>query len=259
MIETAGPPFAQGASQGRELRPAVRARIQQVRAHHGWLGWLEACERIGVGPGRRWRRFLPQQHERLEGIARGAGCGVRALRLCDAGLALPAVASRSGARLEARFALPPEVRACLLLRTSRPEAVGFASAELALPWSVGALAGVNAAGVAVAVLAELGGSSQIPLRVLAQDVLLRAADLEGAFDHLRQRVRYAGGAGALALLDARGDGAHVRVAQGALEASPLRQEPAAPAETDVWLDADRRELAAFPGSPRAERASMASG
>jgi hypothetical protein len=250
LIETAGSPFAQGQQQGRRARDAVRAGVAEARARSGWLAWIEAGAEAHGGAGRRARRFLPQQHERLQGIASGAGCRLRALELLAVRTRVAAVASRFEGTLEARFALPAALAGRLLLRSTRPEAVGFPSVELVTPCCAGALAGVNAAGVAVAVLAERGGPGQVPVRLLAQDVLLRGADLARAVEHLRLRARYAGGTGAIALLDARGDAARVEFFRGALDVHALVEAPSLPAETDVLLDPARRELTRFaPAGP----------
>lgn len=256
MIETAGPPFALGLAQGRELGVEVRSRVRALRRRYGWLAWVEASFDARAGPGRRWARFLPQQHERLLGIGRGAGCAARALELRAVVTGLRSIGSRFEGKLEARFALLPEVRDALHLRRTSPDAVGFESVEIAAAWCPGALAGVNAAGVAVVVLSERGGASQVPLRVLAQDVLLRGADLDGALSHLRLRARYAGGSGALALVDRLGGSARVELTHGVFECRSLEQAPHPPAETDVLLDPARRELVWFPEGAPGERATL---
>lgn len=250
MIKCDGAPFDQGRKQGTALRFEVERTLRCVRARYGWLEGILALRRARRGPGLALARHLPQQHERLQGIARGAHVSLASLELFQAAQRVSGVGACKGAELEATLDIPAELHAALTLRHSVPDAGGVASIELtAAPWA-GCLAGVNAAGLALVCL-EDRGRREPPLRALAQDLLFRAHALRPGIEHLRRRAAYSGGSGVLLLIDAQGDGfrAELRSGQLSLDEGPspgaLALEPTlridAVARTLIWRDPAGRE------------------
>lgn len=185
-------------------------------------------------------RHFPQLSERLDGLARGAGVArellVDALALpSDAGAApatlqgaLPAAAAlqgalvigaraAGGARPIARlFARPLSA----VLRESRPDN-GFASIELVTPFGVAAVVGVSEAGLAAAWapgdadVATLRQRVVAPAALFVQDALLRFDAVAPARGWCAERP--AGGAFVIALADAAGAAAAVRIEGDARE------------------------------------------
>jgi hypothetical protein len=152
--------------------------------------------------------------------------------------------------LQAAFEVPVELRDLLVLRSSRPDAGGFPSVELALAHLSGCLCGVNAEGIAAICVGDRAGD-QPSLRFLAQEILFRARDLDAGIDHLRRRASYAGGTGTLVVADGSGETRLLEFQHGELvvrDASLLPARAAAPmVEIDtaairlVWSGEERRE------------------
>jgi hypothetical protein len=219
VIETPGAPYEQGWKQGAVLAEDVRAEVASLRAVAGWISWRRRLRAAHRGPARRVRRFLPQHHERLCGLAEAARVPLAALELLAASRRVAVSGGMRAGRLEARID-SDELRGRLLLRRSVPDAGGFASVELTAAWWAGCLAGVNAEGLAV--LCERDEMGDAPsCRLLAQELLLRARGVDAARDHARRRGRYLGGAWSLLVLDAAGQAVRVRCDDAGVRSSEL--------------------------------------
>jgi hypothetical protein len=192
----------------------------------GLRRWRQALRVARRDAGRGIARFLPQQHERLQGLALAAGVPLSALLWLEQSERIGLRVLASGATLAAEPAHADD----WIVRRSEPDAGGFASVELCAPALVGCVAGLNRAGVAVACGHDAPG-----LRLLAQDVLLRAPRLEAALDHVRRRAAYLRQDGTLLAVDARGEAVELALAAGALE---LREPGAGDASgRELRLDA----------------------
>jgi len=221
-IEAAGAPFDQGLAQGRALAREIRQGGFELRRRYGLLSWASARRGAHRGSGRSLQRFLPQMHERLRGIAAGAQVPDNVLELAENARRVSGVARATSAGIDAFFDLPVEQ---LLLRRSLPDAVGFASVEVALAPFSGCLAGVNSEGVAVCVLEDRGAQGP-SLRSYAQDFLMRASDVAGGAGHLRQRAGYARGDGSLLAVDRSGNALQLTLEGGAVSTRPVVVQPA---------------------------------
>jgi hypothetical protein len=219
VIETPGAPYDQGWKQGAVLAEDVRTEVASLRAAAGCISWRSRLHAAHRGPARRVRRFLPQHHERLCGLAEAARVPLAALELLVASRRVAVSGGMRAGRLEARID-SDDIRDRLLLRRTVPDAGGFASVELtAAPWA-GCLAGVNAEGLAV--LCERDEAGEAPTcRLLAQELLLRARGLDAARDHARRRGRYLGGVWSLLVLDAAGQALRVSCDDGGIRSSEL--------------------------------------
>ncbi len=241
MLDASGAPVDQGRSQGRALQAEIESAIHGLRVCYGWLDWYAVRRRSRRGPGLALARYLPQQHERLQGIARAARVSLEALVLCETLHRVTGVGGSKGGRLEGSFDIHPELAPFLMLRQSSPDAGGVPSVELsAAPW-VGCLAGVNAEGVALVCL-EDRGPYELSLRVLAQDLLFRARALESGVEHLRRRAAYAGGSGILLLADATGVSLRAELSSGVLRLEDAPAQAAMALEPTVRIDAGARRL-----------------
>jgi hypothetical protein len=236
-IVTSGAPRAQGYAQGRALRADVRASIALWRRALGPRRWCEALRAARREAGREIARFLPQQHERLQGLALAAGVPLAALVWLEQSERLRLGAVASGSTLAAE----PEHADDWIVRRSEPDAGGFASVELGAPALAGCVAGLNRAGVAVACAEDAPG-----LRLLAQDVLLRASRLEAAVEHVRRRGPYLRQEGTLLAVDARGAPLELALRSGLLELGE-------PARGDASVRALRLDAAAVQLEWRGER------
>jgi hypothetical protein len=125
MIATSGAPFDQGRRQGGALRIEIETAVRQLRADYGWWRWYGALRRARSGPGRMVASFLPQQHERLQGIAHASGLSLSSLELLEALQRVDGVAAAKDAQLHGSFEIPPELEAWVTLRCSEPDAGGF--------------------------------------------------------------------------------------------------------------------------------------
>jgi hypothetical protein len=217
-VACSGAPRDLGLDQGLAARDAVRAAAGGLPLA-ARLGLL----RRGVASSRRdAQRFFPHLSERLAGLARGAGvsrwaleallarelggegaaAGAQAVALSPEGVAAGALLARS---------LPAGRHR--ILRRSAPEH-DWRSVEVALPWLVPALAGVNERGLAVAALALPAASEDVaecaaPAILLAQDCLQRCDGVLKAIEWCERRP--AGGRAALLFADAAGELAEVTV------------------------------------------------
>lgn len=263
MIQCGGSPRDQGFDQGRACRGEVRRAAGWWHSGPpGLLGGFWDLPRVSerrhrTAVSREIRRHFPQVSERAAGLARGAGVSVdwvlRGLaqelgdrqhgRLRTAGGLLIGVGpERAGGSpvLVKSVDLPAGGAPPLLLRRTRPDP-GFASVELTLPGLPAAYAGVNEAGLAVAITSipyGPGREPSPPALLLVQECLQR-------FEHAARAVEFAlarraGGAGTLLLADATGDVAGLAI-------SGTRRRPLAPS-SGLLLGAGREtrvnELAA---------------
>ena len=219
IVGCEGAPRDLGSDQGRACGARLRARFAGanplVRLRHRF----GPADARGAALHRDLRRHFPQQAEFLDGLAGAAsvprGWLVDALR-CDlsADPTRDAVAlAAGGARTGAGALLARAARRGAVARRSRPEA-GFRSVEIAPPFSPCAVAGVNEAGLGVALgaaaAADGTGACAAPAALLLQDVLQRFADLDGALGHCLSRP--GGGRATLLIADASGDVAGVAFA-----------------------------------------------
>jgi hypothetical protein len=278
FIECVGDPRAMGHCQGLAYRDEITKRIamgggKTHRSRFPSLFALTSGKHLGQGTGRELIRHYTHLAERMAGIAtnadvpfdsvmelfnnatRGAGPGEE--------LVAPAIAV-GAARCEQANGSPVVLRtlsgsdlesSAWIVRKSRPE-VGFASAEITLPWLATAVAGVNEAGVAVAIAprsASYGGGvnagavnpRNAPHAVLlVQECLQRFEDLDGCIDWCRKRNRsgnislvIADAAGQLAQLEV--EGTECRIA----ESVDGFAVDGASAQTDARLRAHYRDSA----------------
>jgi hypothetical protein len=244
-----GAPRDLGLDQGSACADAVRGRVDGA-GRRRWPGRFAPHDADAAGRaadravGRDLRRHFPHLAERLAGLARGARVPESALvhlLARGAGLAELAVAAEPGAGGAAR-GLAVRVPPGGIVRRSRPD-VGFAALEWTLPWLPGALAGVNAAGLAVAAVPGVGGSDPsgvaAPAWLLVQGCLGQFESAASALEWCERRpaggraeLRFADGAGHAAIVVEAGkrfrtDGA-VPVAGAAAGALLLRTGPEAP-------------------------------
>ena len=259
-VHCKGAPRDLGLDQGRAFAARIQAEAEAVRSA-GPLSRLlfERSSSRAAQIRRDTLRYFPHMAERAMGLARGGGVGEVALaallgRAFEPGegaiLALgPSLAG--DAAVIVRILEGAEREATL--RHSAPD-TDFSSVELALPWRVPALCGVNEHGLAVASVATGGatpGGHAAPAVLLTQDVLQRFDTVEKAVEWLERRP--AGGSasfvladrsGALAAVDIAGDDRSVRgPANGVLTAGTA---------------ADRERLAGLvPSSGRARLDSLA--
>ena len=235
VLEAAGAPFDQGSAQGRRFASELQAHIAQLRARTGrWLG-LELRSAVRKGPARSMLRYTLQQHERLQGIASAAGVSISELALCGALARVRGIGSVCGSVLEARLDVPPDLASLLVLRRSLPDSVSLRSVELSAAPFPGCIAGVNERGIGVVVIDDRG-VAEIPLRALAQDLLMRATELDSALTLLARRARYAGGTGSLLLADATGRAHGVELRSGEVESRALAARQHAVPESTLLLD-----------------------
>jgi len=205
----AGVPRDLGVAQGRAQAAAIRARVGRP------CRWRRAPRALARLDRDLWRHH-PQVAERLEGLALGARVPRRALLEALAGeagmgagapqggIALALAGGPDGGPLVAKLVGCGQTG--LVLRRSRPEA-GIAALEATLAWLPSALAGVNEAGLAVAVSAAVappdpGEPCGVPALVLVQDCLQRFSSAEAALDWCLKRP--AGGATVILAADAQG-------------------------------------------------------
>jgi hypothetical protein len=217
LVRCEGAPRDLGLDQGEACAAALRRLRDALRGSPA-----------PRPPERDLRRHFPQLAERLEGVARGGRVPVRILLsalACELGSArqrehpvtraaalwgFTATWTGSGATLAwaARGAeLPWRVR------ESKPEN-GLASLEIVAPWLPGGVAGVNAAGLAVACTtleASLASSAcAAPAFLLVQECLQRFERVEGAEEWCLHRP--AGGRATILIADAAGGLVGVEVA-----------------------------------------------
>jgi hypothetical protein len=236
-----GAPVEQGRAQGGRFALAIAGELARKRAALPWLARRSLVARVRETSARAVATQLPWQRERIEGIALEARVELAGLELAEAFDRIQGAAFFGGTRLAASFDLPRELADLLVLRTSRPDAGGFASVELALAHLAGCLCGVNAEGIAVVCVRDLS-PDEPSLRFHAQEILFRARDLDAGIDHLRRRASYAGGTGTLVVADARGEARVLEFARGALELNDASLLPARALAPLVELDTAAKRL-----------------
>jgi hypothetical protein len=248
VLVTTGAPRDQGIAQGAACGDSIRAWLAAERRRRGLLAWRELRAQAVRGPLAALRYHLVHLHERLEGLALASRTRAGDVALLWTTLRLAGLGSLCAGELEARIALPDELRALARLRRSAPDAAGFTSVELALAPFPGCLAGVNQCGVAVAVLDERG-ALEVPLAALAQDLLLRASGLDAGLAHLRLRARYAGGTGTLLLASADGRALQVSLTRGQCSVVESAQHSTPCPASTVRIDLARLTLRVDLGAP----------
>jgi hypothetical protein len=243
FIECVGDPRAMGHCQGLAHRAVIQQHIVAAGGKLGRSRWptlaaLTSGADLSRGTGREVIRHYTHLAERMAGIARNADVSFSSLmelfNRSTSGAApeeeLVAAAVAVGARTSEDANGDLLVMRTLsgsslehspwVLRRSRPE-VGFASAEITLPWLATAIAGINAAGVAVAMApraSSYGGGvnagavnprSAPHAVLLVQECLQRFEDLSGCLDWCRKRPR--SGNVSLIIADAAGHLARIEV------------------------------------------------
>ena len=244
-IAAEGAPFSQGRSQGSGLRDEIESAVTELRRRYGSLAWM-AARRHAHRTAHALASFVPQQYERLEGIARGAGVPLRSLELMEEVHRAEGLAAVWDGEIHASFDPVPEIESQLRVRRSAPDAGAVPSVELTAAAWTGCLAGVNAEGIALACLRDPGRGGP-SLRVLAQDLLQHARALGPGIDHLRRRATYLGSDGVLLLVDASGEVLRAELRSGELQTSIPPSSGVAPLKAMLrilpatrtlhWLDA----------------------
>lgn len=238
MIDTAGAPHGQGLDQGFAAGCEVHDALGRLRQGRGWLGWRRARRAAHAGGGRAVQRFMPQQHERLQGIADAARVPLAALELGESHWRARAVACFKDGSIDAAFDLPPGL--VPHVRRSTPDAGGFPSAELSAAPLASAFAGVNSEGIAALCLED--AATGLPsLRCLVQDVLFRTRTFASAIDHVRRRGAYLVASGRLLVASPIGEAATLEVVTGDVRVVDPPTVALASAAT-VSIDAAAREL-----------------
>ncbi len=236
-----GAPVEQGRAQGGALAGAIARELARQRRALPWLARRALVARVRETSARAVATQLPWQRERIEGIALASRVPLAGLELAEAFDRIQGAAFVHDVTLQASFDLPPELANLLVLRSSRPDAGGFPSVELALAHLSGCLCGVNAEGIAALCIRDLS-RDQPSLRFHAQEILFRARDLDAGIDHLRRRASYAGGTGTLVVADAHGEARVLEFERGALEIRDASRLPARAATPMVEIDTSARVL-----------------
>ncbi|HVP28284.1 MAG TPA: hypothetical protein VMW35_03895 [Myxococcota bacterium] len=267
-------PFADEVTSGRLGLPILERVVSALGA------WARS-RAAGDDPAsalleRDLARHFPQLAERCEGLARGARVPERfVLEACEAeersaaGAACLVLVADGAGPLVAR-ALPPSRPPSLRLRRTHPEN-GLRSLELVSSLGLGAIAGVNEAGLAAcwSIAAEPRGAGAhgprgsrgcaAPAILLVQECLQRFESVEGAAgwctDRPARGPREAAGAIEILLADASGAVAGVRRAgEGAARFAP---SPVSRADAAAALGALGSQ-GAIVLDPRARRAALLS-
>ena len=211
-VHCAGAPRDLGLDQGRAFADRIRREAGRLRPDGAFARWFfERAQRgRAVVVRRDTLRYFPHMGERTMGLARGSGVGEVAL----AGLlgrafdgdegGVFALAGRTTGETPLIVRATTSRERSLIVRNSAQDS-DFASVDLALPWRVSALAGVNEHGLAVTSV-SLGGRYErghaAPAVLMTQDCLQRFDLVEKAVDWLLGRP--AGGSGSFVLADATG-------------------------------------------------------
>jgi hypothetical protein len=209
-----GAPRDLGLDQGLRFREVIRAEVERHprgKSKSRLLSFGLARDPEIARAARDATRFYPHMAERAEGIARGARVSPGDLAALLAGESRQGQETLVGVRSEAwpagvSIALSTRREAPLFVRSSRPEN-GYRSLEIAIPWRVPALAGVNQHGLAVAAsgLSPASGSPSscaAPAAFLVQDCLQRFDGVDKALEWCERRP--AGGCASILLADAEG-------------------------------------------------------
>jgi len=235
FVACSGAPRGLGLDQGERFAEAIRDRA----ARHGarrrpravrWLApWGPGASdgpEGARGVGREIVRHYPHLGERMDGIAIGANLPfdaivdifLRETLSWDLGLRADVMAAEvaavavSGEGVHGLRSLGAE--RSWIVRESRPE-VGFASLEVTLPWLASAVAGVNEAGVVVAIAPRnalvSGARPRAPSALLlVQECLQRFDDIGGCLDWCGKRP--VSGNSALLIGDASGEVGSIEIA-----------------------------------------------
>jgi hypothetical protein len=226
-IECADHPRDMGLAQGWLCREAIRERVKRAglsarRSPLPSLNPFTAGVVLGGGTGREIVRHYTHLSERIDGLARSARVPVDSLvrlhldaaQADSAGVLGDSAAAVAGSELGGEAGsllargLPGDTHAGSqwILRRSRPE-VGFASVEVTLPWLVSAVAGINEAGLAAAIVLAAAPTEQSrsapPFLLMVQECLQRFEGIAAATDWCLNRP--ASGPATLLLADATGD------------------------------------------------------
>jgi hypothetical protein len=214
-----GAPRDLGLDQGLHFREVIRAEVER-RLPGGWGGRLLASllrrDPEVARAERDIARFFPHLAERAEGLAGGARVSKRELAALLAGECREGWGTLVGVKSEGAgpgvlIALATEREAPLFARRSQPEN-GYRSLEIAIPWRVPALAGVNQHGLAVAASGLLPTSASLagcaaPAALLVQDCLQSFDGVDKAVEWCERRP--AGGNASILLADSEGTLARV--------------------------------------------------
>lgn len=228
LIDCEGSPRALGLDQGRacasEIRDWLRSRgltppKRLLRSR------LAGGATLGAGVGREVVRHYPHLVERMSGVARAAGVAIDALmedlvasaygdecHPLTAPVPAVAAASADGHRVLARSMA---ASTDWIVRRSRPE-IGFASIEVTAPWLVGAVGGVNEAGLSAMTSAAPServtrGVRAAPGWLLVQECLQRFDSLQASIEWCLRRP--SGGTFSLLLGEGSGEVAVVAISE----------------------------------------------
>jgi hypothetical protein len=248
-----GAPVEQGRAQGSVFAGPIARELARQRSALPWLARRGLLRRVREASARAVATQLPWQRERLEGIALAARVPLSGLELAEALDRVQGAAFVDGTRLQASFDLPRAFADLLVLRASRPDAGGFPSVELGVAHLSGCLCGVNAEGIAVLCVRDLG-RDEPSLRFHAQEILFRARDLTAGIDHLRRRALYAGGTGTLVVADALGAARVLDFERGSLHVSDTDRFRKRAADPMVEIDTTTFRLAWKNGETREAQA-----
>ena len=207
VTSCSGAPRDLGFDQGRACRRILREGVAQagLRTARRRLPNLRPWSSgpiLGAGLGREIIRHYPHISERMAGLALGADLPLESLvSYMEARTRSDSPVRRPARALAAAGSAPWLVRECpsssgtsqsWTLRRSQPE-VGFASVEVTVPWLASAVAGVNQAGLAAAIVVNDAtamkmdkGQGAIAL-LLIQECLQQFASLESCLDWCRKR------------------------------------------------------------------------
>jgi len=249
-IECAGHPRDMGSAQGRALAERIRAEVARRglptrRSRIPSLRAVVSGPLRGQGAGRELFRHFAHQAERLEGLAQAAELPI------DSVLALQLRAGDGATGIDDRDSGRVADDPGWIVRESRP-VVGFRSLEVTRPWLVAAVAGVNAAGLAVMIEASDGaaardatrtggvpverddGARGAPPILLVQDCLARFENLAGAIDWCCKRP--VGGGAVVSLADATGERTRIVLSGGTRRVERVDRSASgtAPTAGDAW-------------------------
>ncbi len=232
-----------GMAQGLALRDRIHAarsllyQLESFRLRQPWwlpypvYRWL-AGRKAARMLGRPLARLFPETSLRLEGIAAGAGVGLETIYLynamepllssvggctaCPGACSAVAVRGRRSATgepvLARNFDYIPLVKPLYTLRESRP-LDGFRSIDFTLAPLVGAVDGLNGAGLAItydyAFTNDIPSGPAATISIIISEALERCATVREAAAWITNRPRW--GAGLLMLADASGDIASLEI------------------------------------------------
>lgn len=257
VTSCSGAPRDLGFDQGRACRDILREGIAQagLRTARRRLPNLRPWSSgpvLGTGLGREIIRHYPHLSERMAGLALGADLPLESLvsymearANSDSPVCRPARALAAAGPvpwLAREFPSGSGTNHGWTLRRSRPE-VGFASVEVTVPWLASAVAGVNEAGLAAAIvvnestaMATDSAHGAIAL-LLIQECLQQFASLDSCLDWCSKRpsacdarILFADASGEIASIDMdRSERRVVRSREGVLAEGIASDSLAAPA------------------------------